>query len=107
MPGHSRVSDSIFLNKEGQHKKYICPSCHYLLRDAVQPSCGHWLCQTCAEDLFKSYSEENMYVSFVSNLIIDLACITVIFFPFSISLPKCLKEDCKEELTREDGANVS
>ena len=41
-------------------------------------------------------------------LIIDLVFITsTVIFPFSISLPKCPKEECKEELTSEDGANVS
>ena len=32
--------------------KYQCPKCQYILRDAVQTSCGHWLCQGCAEEMF-------------------------------------------------------
>ena len=32
-------------------KKYQCPLCGYLLKDAVQPSCGHWLCQS-AQTMF-------------------------------------------------------
>ena len=32
--------------------KYQCPFCKYLLHDAVQISCGHWLCLECAEQLF-------------------------------------------------------
>ena len=34
------------------------------------------------------------------------ACFTVVLI-FSVSLPKCPKEECNEELTSEDGANVS
>ena len=40
-------------NNKEQLEKYQCPKCHYILRDAVQTSCGHWLCQGCAEDIFK------------------------------------------------------
>jgi len=34
------------------------------------------------------------------------ACFTVVLI-FSVSLPKCPKEECEEELTSEDGVNVS
>ncbi len=53
MPGFL-VSSSIFLDARAQSEweKYLCPECSLLLRDAVQPSCGHWLCETCAEQLF-------------------------------------------------------
>ena len=37
--------------------KYICPKCDNILTDAVQTSCGHWLCHGCAEQLFcKKYT---------------------------------------------------
>ncbi len=59
MPGYL-VSGSIFINpgSQSQWETYLCPKCDLLLRDAVQPSCGHWLCQTCAEELFQSATEE-------------------------------------------------
>ena len=31
-----------------------CSYCHLLLKDAVQPNCGHHLCQSCAEELRSS-----------------------------------------------------
>ncbi len=27
--------------------KYICPECNEFLDDAVQPPCGHWICESC------------------------------------------------------------
>ena len=39
-------------NNKDLLEKYQCPKCHYILRDAVQTSCGHWLCQGCAEEMF-------------------------------------------------------
>ena len=52
MPGHS-VDPAIFEKKDLE--KYKCPKCALLLKDAAaQPSCGHWLCLTCAETLFAS-----------------------------------------------------
>lgn len=35
--------------------KYLCPKCNKILRDAVQTSCGHWLCHSCAEEIFIQY----------------------------------------------------
>ena len=32
--------------------KYQCPLCKWLLKDAVQISCGHWLCLECAQEVF-------------------------------------------------------
>ena len=52
MPGYN-VSDSQLKGAAEGVSKYRCPGCRLLLRDAVQPSCGHWLCQTCAELLFR------------------------------------------------------
>ncbi len=37
-------------------EKYNCPQCKRLLRNAVQPSCGHWLCEECARELFLTRS---------------------------------------------------
>ena len=48
------VDFSIFIdNNKTQLEKYQCPKCQYILRDAVQTSCGHWLCQGCAEEMFE------------------------------------------------------
>ena len=33
--------------------KYLCPKCSQILREAVQTSCGHWLCQLCADEIFR------------------------------------------------------
>ena len=49
-----RISQSM-LEAAGQSQywpQYECPFCNFLLRDAVQTSCGHWLCFECAEKLF-------------------------------------------------------
>ena len=47
-------NSSVFAdNNKEQLEKYQCPKCQYILRDAVQTSCGHWLCQGCAEEIFK------------------------------------------------------
>jgi ribosomal protein L37AE/L43A len=54
--------------------KYQCPVCSHILKDAVQTSCGHWMCNGCAEDFFKDNYQ-----------------------------PVCPRDDCKEELTDEDG----
>ena len=44
----------IFIDDNKEHlEKYQCPKCQYILRDAVQTSCGHWLCQGCAEEMFE------------------------------------------------------
>ena len=39
--------------------KYKCPKCTSVLKDAVQPSCGHWLCQGCAEEVFNKAGEQS------------------------------------------------
>jgi len=44
--GH-KLDKTIF--KTDLWKKYLCPECGLVLKDAVQPSCGHWLCQSCAD----------------------------------------------------------
>lgn len=48
--------NSLIENNVEDTQKYECPSCTYLLRDAVQTFCGHWLCQPCAVELFKETS---------------------------------------------------
>jgi hypothetical protein len=30
---------------------YTCPKCKRILRDAVQPACGHRICQSCADEI--------------------------------------------------------
>ena len=51
MPGYS-VLDSQLKGTTENVAKYRCPQCRLLLRDAVQPSCGHWLCTDCAVEIF-------------------------------------------------------
>ncbi len=67
---------SIFKDKETL-ARFLCPSCRHLLRDPVQPSCGHRLCKPCADTII-----DNEYP------------------------PCCPLKDCQEEFTTEDGAHV-
>ena len=76
MPGH-RVSKDIFKSKE-QYDRHICAQCCLLMKDVVQPNCGHRLCQSCAEEILQAQSP-----------------------------PLCPHQDCREVFTDEDGAHVS
>ena len=69
MPGHKFVPDTVFL--DDQYKRYLCPKCEHLLRDAVQPTCGHWLCQSCADETFEE-SENGGYGRTVRVLLHEL-----------------------------------
>ena len=31
--------------------RYTCPKCKQILKDAVQPGCGHRICQSCADEI--------------------------------------------------------
>ena len=59
------VYDVLFIdNNLEQRERYNCPHCQYLLRDAVQTSCGHWFCLECAKDMFeKKYVRERESIS--------------------------------------------
>ena len=87
MPGH----DVIFSQPELQ-SKYICPECNLLLHEAVQLSCGHWLCQSCADTII---SRERYVLQSIRALHIYL-------LSPSHSEPCCPKENCGELLTPED-----
>ena len=41
---------SVFKEKEAL-ARFRCPSCRHLLRDPVQPSCGHRLCKSCVDTI--------------------------------------------------------
>ena len=46
---------SIFIKDDDELARYKCSKCNYILCDAVQSGCGHWLCQHCAnEELFRN-----------------------------------------------------
>ena len=47
-----RLKPSLLSVNKEQIEKYICPKCDSILWEAVQTSCGHWLCNECAEELF-------------------------------------------------------
>ena len=34
--------------------RLLCPKCNSLLNKPVQPSCGHRICQSCADDILES-----------------------------------------------------
>ena len=60
-------------------KRLECSLCRKLLKEAVQPSCGHRLCQSCADEIVKKR------------------------FP-----PKCPQEDCEKcFLIMKNGVYVS
>lgn len=75
MPGYT-LNKAIFRDQDAL-QRLLCPSCGLLLRDPVQPTCGHRICQSCAEDIIKS--ENN---------------------------PTCPQQACGEEFSEEDGAYV-
>ncbi|XP_019852875.1 PREDICTED: TNF receptor-associated factor 2-like [Amphimedon queenslandica] len=62
-------------NNKDQLEKYECPKCEHILTDAVQTSCGHWLCHDCADGIFQKMEDT----------------------------PYCPRTDCGEELTAEEG----
>ncbi|XP_019852876.1 PREDICTED: TNF receptor-associated factor 3-like isoform X1 [Amphimedon queenslandica] len=69
-------SDLLTENNKDILEKYVCPKCDGILRDAVQTSCGHWLCHGCAEEIFDKKET---------------------------ATPYCPRTDCGEELTTEEG----
>jgi hypothetical protein len=76
MPGYDILDSQLKGASTENVSKYRCPACHLLLRDAVQPSCGHWLCTDCAVEIFATKSR------------------------------RCPRDDCGEELVPEDGQDV-
>lgn len=72
----SQVHVSCVKDQEAQ-KRLQCPYCQLVLSNAVQLSCGHRLCQLCAEKVVKN------------------------------SPPNCPHHDCEEEVTLEDGVYVN
>ena len=71
------VDSSLFIDKEA-YERLKCPHCEQLLNNPVQPSCGHRLCQTCADEILRSES----------------------------SPPRCPLDECQEEFSLEDGEPV-
>ena len=76
MPGYC-VQYAYFKESDAV-SRYVCPQCQLLLRDPVQPSCGHRICQSCADDLLDKYDP-----------------------------PKCPVPGCGEDYHCEDGTYVS
>lgn len=56
MPGHD-VSRYIFKDSEA-YGRFRCPVCSLLLNEPVQPSCGHRLCRSCADDMLQDQSAQ-------------------------------------------------
>ena len=64
------VNDAIFTdNNHEQRERYMCPKCDYLLKNAVQVSCGHWMCQECAKDIFEERYESGSTINNYDNYI--------------------------------------
>ena len=76
MPGHL-IESAHFKDKDAFNRNR-CPKCNLLLKDPVQPSCGHRICMSCAEDIIAEHSS-----------------------------PLCPQADCREPFDNEDGAYVS
>ena len=70
--------DSSSFTDKNAYERLKCPHCKRLLNNPVQPSCGHRLCQVCADDIINS----------------------------GPSPPRCPLEDCREEFELEDGEPV-
>ena len=49
MPGYP-IYIGIFKDSNALNR-FLCPKCYLLLKDPVQPSCGHRICSSCAEDI--------------------------------------------------------
>ena len=73
-------TDLLAENNKDSWKKYVCPKCDGILQDAVQSSCGHWLCASCAEEIFN-----------LKSVHINWAHLPLFFF-FSIIIG--IKEHC-------------
>ena len=58
-------------------RRFRCPCCQFLLHNAVQPCCGHRLCEGCADSIIQKHSP-----------------------------PLCPLKDCGEEFLLEDGMHV-
>lgn len=76
MPGHP--IDMVNFKDNDAFNRYRCPECNLLLKEAVQLSCGHRLCRSCAEARTAEYSPQ-----------------------------LCPVADCKEPIDAEDGLYVS
>ena len=88
-----RLNPSLLVEKKERLDKYVCPKCDSILWEAVQTSCGHWLCNRCAEELF-----DKKYVPVILQFEIEL--------DNREETPICPRPDCNEELTTEDGRPV-
>ena len=71
--------DSSLFKDKAAFERLKCPYCKQLLHSPVQPSCGHRLCQLCADDILNNASRDP---------------------------PTCPLIDCKEEFVVEDGEPV-
>ena len=76
------ITRGLFKNND-DFDRYACLSCNQLLNDPVQLACGHRVCRSCAEKLIATAKEVGS------------------------SPPRCPNTDCNEELSDEDGANVT
>ena len=52
MPGYP-IHDVMFQDSDALNR-FLCPKCNLLLKDPVQPSCGHRLCKSCAEEIVQN-----------------------------------------------------
>ena len=74
MMDQCRISLSMLVTSDKPNwTKYQCPFCQWMLHNAVQISCGHWLCHECAQHVLARPPSH------------------------------CPRDDCAELLTEEDG----
>jgi hypothetical protein len=70
--------DGIIFKNQDDFNHYLCSKCDLLLKEPVQPSCGHRLCKSCADEIIAKHAS-----------------------------PPCPQADCEEPFDNEDGEYVS
>ncbi len=85
------ASDEIHSSSLEEWTVYQCPKCRCLLKDAVQTSCGHWLCEECAKKL-ASQSQRYCVIMIISIAENDA------LYNHSINPILCPRTDCGKKL---------
>ena len=102
MSGYSRVTWDALIDDRKRLERYACSYCKFLVRNAVQPSCGHWMCEECAKELFNSDRHARIILIHIAQ---RYTMHMQIMYLFSRN-PHC--PTCSETLTSDDeGSQVS
>ena len=82
------VQKKIFKNIDSEtFARHTCPRCKLLLSEAVQPSCGHRICKSCADEILDTETTPHCPVcdeefdnedgAYVSIIIVNLCMLNV------------------------------